>query len=356
MFLNYYFDILAVEDLLTTPVQINFYNAQVSMAKVICLANGGCMLITSTVMLLFYIKHYIDTHRKELGILKALGYSNIKIARYFSTFGLSIFVGTSIGYLGAFIIMPTFYDLQNEDKILPNLEISFHFSILLYFIILPTIVFALIAVFYAYLKLKKPVLLLLKDSSFVPHKIKKIKNTSGKEKSFIAELQKNTLIQKKALVFFIIFSAFCFSAMTQMSFSVREVASDLMGTIMLTLGLILSFTTLFLAVTTVIRGNIQTIAIMKAFGYSQKECARAILGGYRIPSYIGFAIGTLYQHIMFKFVVSMVFKDVDIGFVYEFDEGIMLISLATFIVVYESVMYLYSEKLKKISLKEIMLA
>lgn len=51
-----------------------FYNAQVSTAKVVCLVSGGCLLITSVVMLIFYSKHYIDSHKKELGILKALGY------------------------------------------------------------------------------------------------------------------------------------------------------------------------------------------------------------------------------------------------------------------------------------------
>ncbi|MFQ6968828.1 MAG: FtsX-like permease family protein [Subdoligranulum sp.] len=52
-------------------------------------------------MLLFYIKHYIDTHKKELGILKALGYSNIKIAKSFWVFGISIFIGTVTGYAGS---------------------------------------------------------------------------------------------------------------------------------------------------------------------------------------------------------------------------------------------------------------
>ena len=30
-----------------------------------------------------YIKHYIDTHKKELGILKALGYSISKLQKAF---------------------------------------------------------------------------------------------------------------------------------------------------------------------------------------------------------------------------------------------------------------------------------
>lgn len=83
-------------------------------------------------MLLFYIKHYIDTHKKELGILKALGYSNIKIAKSFWVFGISIFIGTVTGYAGAFLIMPWFYALQNEDKMLPEITINFHPSILFY--------------------------------------------------------------------------------------------------------------------------------------------------------------------------------------------------------------------------------
>lgn len=118
-----------------------FYNAQVSTAKVVCLVSGGCLLLTAIVMLLFYIKHYIDTHKKELGILKALGYSNIKIAKSFWVFGISIFIGTVTGYAGAFLIMPWFYALQNEDKMLPEITINFHPSILFYFVVLPTVCF-----------------------------------------------------------------------------------------------------------------------------------------------------------------------------------------------------------------------
>lgn len=78
MFLNFYFDIQLIENEITSELSMVFYNAQVSTAKVVCLVSGGCLLLTSVIMLFFYIKHYIDTHKKELGILKALGYSNLK--------------------------------------------------------------------------------------------------------------------------------------------------------------------------------------------------------------------------------------------------------------------------------------
>lgn len=121
------------------------------------------------------------------------------------------------------------------------------------------------------------------------------------------------------LVFFIIFASFCFSAMTQMSFSMRDLSNEMMGVMMLVIGLVLAFTTLFLAITTVINGNTKTIAMMRVFGYSQKECCRAILGGYRPLSYIGFAIGTIYQYALLRIMVDIVFKEVEGVPAYKFD-------------------------------------
>ena len=94
---------------------------------------------------------------------------------------------------------------------------------------------------------------------------------------------------------------------------------------------------------------------MRIFGYSQKECCKALLGGYRPISYIGFAIGTIYQYILLRIMVDIVFKDIDNIPVYQFDFPVMFFSLVFFIVVYEFIMYYYSERIKKISVKEIMI-
>ena len=354
MFLNFYFDVLMIESQITSEVSMIFYDAQVSTAKVVSLVSGGCLLLTSVVMLFFYIKHYIDTHKKELGILKALGYSNLKIAKNFWIFGISTLIGAAVGFGGAFLIMPWFYALQNKDKILPEITINFHASLLLYFVVLPTVCFSVLAIGYAWYKLKKPVLLLLKDNLQAASKTPKHRTEKSKDLSFIEDLKRNTLKSKKTLVFFIVFASFCFSAMTQMSFSMKNLSSEMMGVMVLVIGLVLAFTTLFIAITTVINGNTKTIAMMRVFGYSQKECCRAILGGYRPMSYIGFVIGTVYQYGLLRLMVDIVFKDMEGVPIYEFDFPVMLISLAVFIFVYEMTMYIYSEKIKKISVKEIM--
>lgn len=355
MFLNFYFDVQLIESEITSELSMIFYNAQVSTAKVVCLVSGGCLLITSVVMLMFYIKHYIDTHKKELGILKALGYSNLEVAKSFWVFGISAFIGTGIGFGGAFALMPRFYALQNEDKMLPEFTIHFHPTVFFYFVILPTVGFSLLAIGYAWFELKKPVLTLLKNDFQAPTKAKKHIEDPLSERSFVDDLKRNIFKSRKILVFFIIFASFCFSAMTQMSFSMKDLSSEMMGAMILMIDLVLTFTTLFLSITTVINGNTKTIAMMRVFGYSQKECCKAILGGYRPMSYIGFAVGTGYQYALLRIMVDIVFKDVEGVPVYKFDFPVMLISLAVFIVIYEILMFVYFEKIKKISIKEIMI-
>ena len=201
MFLNFYFDVQLIESEITSELSMSFYNAQLSTAKVVCLVSGGCLLITSVVMLMFYIKHYIDTHKQELGILKALGYSNLTVAKNFWVFGISAFIGTVIGFGGAFLMMPWFYALQNEDKMLPEIAIHFHPTIFLYFVILPTVGFSLLAVGYAWRQLKKPVLLLLKNVFQTSSKAKKQKEDKSSECSFVDDLKRNTLRSKKTLAF-----------------------------------------------------------------------------------------------------------------------------------------------------------
>ncbi|MCI6467543.1 MULTISPECIES: ABC transporter permease [Faecalicatena] len=355
MFLNFNLDLATVRGDITSEQVMVLYDAQVSTGKVISLVSGGCLLLTSVIMLLFYIRHYIDTHKKELGILKALGYSNFKTARNFWVFGASIFFGTIIGFCGAFLIMPLFYEIQNKDKILPEIAIHFHPELLLCLVLLPTLIFAVLAVCYACLKLRKPVVTLLKDQIQPSSRVKKRKEKDHKEFSFLTELKKNTLRSKKTLAFFILFASFCFSAMTQMSFGMKDLTSTMMSVMVLVIGLVLACTTLFLAITTVINGNTKTIAMMRTFGYSQKDCCQSLLGGYRLMAYIGFAVGTVYQYGLIRLMVDVVFRDIEGVPEYEFDFPVMILCLVLFVIIYEVIMYCYSEKIKKISVKEIML-
>lgn len=144
--------------------------------------------------------------------------------------------------------------------------------------------------------------------------------------------------------------------MMQMTFSIGDIASVMFAMIIFVIGVVLSCTTMFLAIDAVVKGNTKTIAMMQAFGYSLKDCIASILGGYRPLAYIGFAIGTIYQYILVKLLMSYVFQDlVQEVPVYEFDWKAFVIVLVAFVLIYEIILYAYTRKIKQISLKEIML-
>ena len=350
MFLNYQIDLRSIANQVEAGAAQALYDAFVSTSVVCCSCCGGCMLITSVVMLFFYIKHYIDSHSREIGILKAHGYSNFRISRGFAVFALSIFAGCVAGCLLSFAIMPMFYQKQNDNDLLPHIPMNIHWIMIVLLIIVPTIVFALIAVGYSVIKLNQPTINLLKGITK-----QKDKYSDGKDKkNFISEMRSSILRSRKTLIFFIILSSFCFSSMIQMSTSMDELASEMMGIMILIIGIVLAFTTFYIALSTVLHANQKNIAMMRVFGYSAMECKRSVLDGYRIPAYIGFAIGSAYQYGLLKIMVTIVFKDVEGVPDYHFDWMWFFITLAAFIIIYEGAMFIYGYLMKKIPLKQIM--
>lgn len=351
LFLNYQLDIVTIKDAVATEAGVAVYTAQVSMGKVTCAVTGGCLGVTAVVMLLFYVKNYIDTHGANLGLLKALGYANGALAKHFRVFGLSVFVGCAVGYGAAFAYLPRFYRLQNAEGYFPTVSVRFHPLLACLLVIVPAAFYSLTAVLYAAHRLKRPVLDLLKERPQErPHRPRK----ETTDAPFLQELRKNVLRSKKSVVFFVAFSAFCFSAMTQMSFSMKKLASDTFAWMIITIGLILAFTTLLLSLSSVVRANAKTVAMLRVFGYSQGECRRAVLDGYRPVSYVGFAVGTLYQYLLLKLMVTIVFAEVDAVPDYSFDFTAFAISLAAFLMAYEVILFCYAAQIKKTPLKSVM--
>lgn len=351
LFLNYYMDITAIEVSITGEMAKILYEAMCSTAKMVSALSGGCLLLTSVVLLCFYIGHYVDTHKKQLGILKALGYSRFAVAKGFAAFGLCVLAGTAAGYLGAHMLMPRFYEVQNAEGYFPAFDVTFHPALFVALVGLPTVFFALLAVLYSYHRLKVPALSLMREA--VNYKVVKAKKET--DLPFLTELKKSSVRQRKSLVFFITFAVFCFSSMMQMSFSMDELASVMMSVMIMGIGIVLACVTLLIATTSVMKANAKTITMMKVFGYEAKDCAKAVLGGYRPWAYLGFAVGTVYQYGLLKIAVEIVFADMEGVPEYGFDVPALIAALAVFVLLYEGIMRAYAKKMEKLSVKEIML-
>lgn len=354
LFLSFNIDVAAIESQITTEAGMAMYDAVVNMGVVISLVSGLCLALTSAVMLIFYVKNYLDVHGRELGVLKALGHSRFSVAKHFWVFGLCVLIGCAIGYAAAMCYLPSFYKTQNADGLLPEMTVSFHASLMLLLVVLPALIYTAIAVFYAMHKMRTPALDLMREKGDRQHKLKKGKRE--KERAFIADLVLSTLSGRKILVFFVAFAAFCFSAMVQMSMSVYEFSSASMSVMMLIIGLVLAFVMMILSLSSVVKGNSKTIAMLRVTGYGERTCSLAILGAYRPIAYAGFAVGTLYQYGLMKLVTGLVFANLEGLPDYNFSWVAFAITLAAFIAVYELVMFYFTSRIKKVSLKAVMQA
>lgn len=248
--------------------------------------------------------------------------------------------------------MPTFYKIQNANGLFPSLHVHFNVRLASALVLIPTIIFMSIAILYAYFKMRKPTIELLKEKHDKKVKISKKEPKKVKDVPFLRELAFSTLKSKKSLLFFVLFSAFCFSAMVQMSFAMKQIASEAFFVMILTIGLVLAFVTLIMSLSSVAKGNAKTIAMMSVMGYKRSTSSLVILGVYRPLTYIGFIIGTVYQYLLLKLMLGL-FNDIEMP-EYKFDFKALAITLAVFIVAYELVMYLYTLKIKRVPVKSVM--
>ena len=332
-FLNFLIDIKNIEHLIVGPELTALYNAQIATAKLSCILSGVFLSLIAVVMIFFYIKLYIDNHKSQLGILKAMGYSNFKIALSFYVFGLSVLLGTVLGFGAGYSIMPQVYNSMVITG-LPEIEIHFHIILPIMLIVSPSLLFSVLSCLYAYFALKRPVLEMLRDKAENHKKIKK--SRKEKDRPFILEMCFKTLSAKKSIAFLIAFAGFCVSAMVQMGLSMSDLAPGNMAAIILIMGLVLALTTLLMTITSLMNGNAKNISIMKAFGYSVRECFVSVLAIYQIFALIGFAVGTVYQHVLLSLVITLLYKDIGNMPEYSFNFGIFFIVLAVFIVLYET--------------------
>lgn len=353
-FLNFYLDAVEIEDLVTEQTRA-IYAAQLATAKFTCAISGGFLAAIAVVMLVFYIKLYIDSHLKQIGILKAMGYSNAKIASRFRVFGFSVFIGVVLGFAAGYAAMPMIYKSLSIEG-LPQIEIGFHIVLPIVLVIVPTAVFTAVSCGYAYFALRRPVSSMLKGeliSKRENNKKRKVK-ADKKERSFLVEMGFKTLGGKKSLAFFVAFACFCYSAMVQMGCSMKDLSTGAMGIMILVIGVVLAVVSLFMALTSLVKANVKNVAIMRAFGYKMKECALSVLLCYVPFALIGFAVGTVYQFGLLSVMVNIVYKNVSSVPDYSFNVPVFFITLASFIILYAAAMTFYTYKMSKISVNEVM--
>ena len=356
LFLNFYLDISLLDQTNWLPEIQAAYDAQVAISWLIASVSGAVLSLTSMLLLFFYIRQFIDQHKPELGILKAMGYKNWEISRKFWIFSLPVGLGTGVGYFSSFAMMPHFYQLRNQSGVLPEITIMQHWSLFLFLVVLPTLAFTALAVLCASYYLRLPALDLLKRvSSSQKSPKRKATKKIRKDRPFLKDFSASLLWSRKLLIFFVIFGSMCFSAMIQLSFGMKELTDETIQIMMMSIGTVLSVAILYLSLGVLLQENQETLAIMKVFGYSKNECRKSLFAPYRFLAFLGFVLGTGYQYGIMQLLLRLMEKSIAQKVEYDFDFGVCLITLLIFTLVYESFIYVSSRKIDQLTIKQVML-
>lgn len=353
LFSNLYLDLKGLDITGFNIIQKKFYDAQLIVSKFVVIITGTVLSISAAVMLMFYIKQFIDDSKHKIGILKAQGYSNNFIASKFFVFGFLVFLGSLLGYGCSHLFMPKFYESRNTDNILSELTINFHPQLLLIMVILPSLLFLVISIVYVLFNLNVPTINLLKQINSTNKKIRK--RRFREYKNFFKELRATVLFSNKTLLFFVIFAALSFSSMIQMAFGMRDFVDGTIRIMMMVIGVILSLSILLISLEVIANSNIKNISILNIMGYSKNECSSIILSGYRVVAYIGFAIGTVYQYFLIKTLLTVLSKKLDSETTYSFDLISVIGSFIAFVLIYEIFILYYSNRIKDINVKKVMM-
>lgn len=97
-----------------------------------------------TILLLVFMKRYIDKNKKDITTLHALGYTNNEIARSIIIYPLLISLSSIIGYILGLLLSNKLFELYSARYLFPKAPFSIDFDLFIYTIIIPIILISFI--------------------------------------------------------------------------------------------------------------------------------------------------------------------------------------------------------------------
>ena len=204
LFLSYQMELLKLDTTGFNELQKNIYNANLDMCNMMNIIDALVIGLFSFILLFFSIERYVDENKSNMGVLKALGYSNNKISLSLMKFALPVFIGCILGYICAVCFSKIFFDAMNNGKEF-GVDISFHFNVVIFLVMILLLPIVTLAFSYLVGRLKlraKPL-----DMINNYEKNKKSKRTKERD-NFLKEVRMTMLKNHISLIIFVAFATF----------------------------------------------------------------------------------------------------------------------------------------------------
>ena len=102
------------------------------------------------ILLIIFMKRYIDKNKKDIHTLHALGYTNFEISRSLMIFPLIVSVFTLVGYIIGLFTSITMFDIYSAKYLFPKADFTMYSDIFIYSVIVPIVILLVFNYLYIY--------------------------------------------------------------------------------------------------------------------------------------------------------------------------------------------------------------
>lgn len=130
------------------PRELNYritsLGEEVKLASIFINVFLGVFTVLTSILLIIFMKKYINKNRRDIHILHSLGYSKKEISISLLTFPFMVSIMSLLGYLIGLLVSTKLFDLYSSRYYLPKSGFTFNISIFVFVVIIPIILILLV--------------------------------------------------------------------------------------------------------------------------------------------------------------------------------------------------------------------
>lgn len=207
--------------------------SQKNMNSIIMGFSMGVLGCIAVLLVIITITQQINSEQPHLGVLKALGYTNVEVSAKYLGYFIIIFLAAVIGYLAGHLLTPVFYSLLCSKFHIPFINDHINIINMIIFCIAPSLMITLLAFLTSVMKVKRPALHLIKNMKVKKNGILvKARNRKVTDKKYLKGVRKVILFSNLLLFVFILFGGFALGVQIQFAYTTYNMTSNISDSVL----------------------------------------------------------------------------------------------------------------------------
>lgn len=210
------------------PQILSAVNSQKTMNQIIMGFSMGILGSVTVLLLLITISGQIREEYKNLGVLKALGYTGFEVSRKYLFYFFIVGIPAVAGYAAGHRLADLFYELVFGTFSVPYVRRGIVPENLLVLAVIPTLIFTATAFLWAMIKVRRPALVMIyNETSAAANRIVVWLNKKIQFSDYLKGVRTTLLFSKTAVLAFVLFGGFALGVQIQFAYTTYHMTAGI---------------------------------------------------------------------------------------------------------------------------------